>query len=134
MAAVRRGARTTRQGDLVRTQLGQAGGFRSAQAIFSDLRGRGEAVGLSTVYRHLQALADAGDADTLQTGEGEVLYRLCGAASRHHHHLVCRECGRTVEVEGRAVERWADQIAATHGFTEVDHLVELLGLCADHSR
>lgn len=124
--------RSTRQGDLVRGELATGEAFRSAQSVFSDLRTRGENVGLSTVYRHLQALADAGEADTLQTGDGEVLYRLCGESEgKHHHHLVCRVCGRTVEIEGRAVERWADKVASNHGFTDVDHTVELLGLCAE---
>jgi Fur family ferric uptake transcriptional regulator len=127
----RRRQRTTRQGGLVRDQLAAAEGFRSAQSVFSELRAKGEVVGLSTVYRHLQSLADDGDADTLQTPEGESLYRLCGQSSRHHHHLVCRVCGRTVEISGRGVERWAAQIAEENGFSEVDHTVELLGVCAD---
>jgi len=129
---VRRGRayRSTRQGDLVRTQLGAGEGFRSAQSVFSELRAQGETIGLSTVYRHLQTLADAGDADVLQTPEGEALYRLCGQTRPHHHHLVCRICGRTEEIEGAAVERWAAQVAHEHGFTDVDHTVELLGLCA----
>lgn len=121
--------RVTRQGGIVRDQLASGDGFRSAQTVFSELRAKGEAIGLSTVYRHLQALADEGDADTLQTAEGEALYRLCGQSSRHHHHLVCRLCGRTVEIEGRSVERWAAQVAADNGFSEVDHTVELLGVC-----
>ena len=127
----RRRQRTTRQGGLVRDQLAASDGFRSAQSVFSELRAKGEVVGLSTVYRHLQSLADDGEADTLQSAEGEALYRLCGQSSRHHHHhLVCRDCGRTVEIEGRGVERWAAQIADENGFSEVDHTVELLGVCA----
>ena len=83
------------------------------------------AVGLATVYRALQALADAGEVDVLRTDEGEAVYRRCSAG--HHHHLVCRECGRTVEVEGPAVERWADTVAAEHGFSDVAHTVEIFG-------
>lgn len=124
-----RGSRGTRQGGLVREQLAGAEGFRSAQSVYADLRAKGENVGLSTVYRHLQVLADDGDADTLQTADGEVLYRLCGQDRRHHHHLVCRRCGRTVEIEGPAVERWADRVAAEAGFTDVAHTIELLGTC-----
>jgi Fur family ferric uptake transcriptional regulator len=128
-------ARHTRQGSLVRAALDDADHFRSAQSIHADLRASGASVGLSTVYRHLQALAEAGEADTLQTPDGEVLYRVCGRGRRHHHHLVCRGCGRTVEVEGRSVERWAEQVAADNGFHDVDHVVELLGVCADcHQR
>jgi Fur family transcriptional regulator, ferric uptake regulator len=122
--------RTTRQGGVVRDTLAADDAFRSAQAVFGELRAKGETVGLSTVYRHLQNLADSGAADTLQTGDGEVLYRLCGESARHHHHLVCRECGATVEIEGRAMETWAAKVSAEHGFTDVDHTVELIGLCA----
>ncbi len=129
----RKRQRTTRQGELVRDQLGSADGFRSAQTVFSELRNGGAEIGLSTVYRHLQALVDSGDADTLQTPDGEALYRLCGQRTSHHHHLVCRVCGRTVEIEGRGVERWAGQVAQEHGFSDVDHTIELVGVCAQCS-
>jgi Fur family ferric uptake transcriptional regulator len=124
-------SRTTRQGGVVRDALAAADSFRSAQTVYSELRTRGESIGLSTVYRHLQSLVDAGAADTLQTGDGEILYRLCGESTRHHHHLVCRECGTTVEIEGRAIETWAAKMASEHGFSEVDHTVELIGLCSN---
>ena len=124
-------ARVTRQGGVVRDALAGDSSFRSAQAVYAELRARGETIGLSTVYRHLQGLVNAGVADTLQAGEGEVLYRLCGESGRHHHHLVCRSCGSTVEIEGRAIENWATKMAAEHGFSDVDHTVELIGLCAN---
>jgi Fur family ferric uptake transcriptional regulator len=122
-------ARTTRQGEAVQAALASSGGFRSAQDVYAELRHRGESVGLTTVYRHLSALAGSGALDVLHTSEGETLYRQCG--SGHHHHLVCRSCGRTVEVEGREIERWTQRIAAEQGFTEVDHTVEIFGTCAD---
>jgi Fur family ferric uptake transcriptional regulator len=124
-----RRSRATRQGGLVREQLAANDTFCSAQVVFAQLRSKGEVIGLSTVYRHLQALADSGDADTLQNAEGEALYRLCGNGERHHHHLVCRQCGRTQEIEGRGVERWAGEMANEYGFTEVNHTIELVGLC-----
>jgi Fur family ferric uptake transcriptional regulator len=63
--------------------------------------------------------------------DGESTYRLCGDASTtHHHHLVCRSCGKAVEIEGPAVETWADKVAAQNGFTDVNHTVEIFGLCA----
>lgn len=112
--------------------LSAAPGFCSAQDVYATLRAQGAAVGLSTVYRHLQALVDDGLVDVIHTPEGETTYRYCGRAGGqpHHHHLVCRACGRTVEVEGRAVETWAAGVAAKHGFSQVDHTLELFGLCA----
>jgi Fur family ferric uptake transcriptional regulator len=107
--------------------MDQVDGFRSAQDVHALLRAQGETVGLTTVYRTLQALADNGEIDVLRTDEGESVYRRCGTS--HHHHLVCRDCGRTLEVEGPAVERWAEQVAVTHGFSDVSHTVEVFGRC-----
>ena len=120
--------RATRQGAAVEGLLENSDGFRSAQDLHAELRRRGDGVGLTTVYRHLQTLVDLGRVDMLRTEEGEALYRRCGTA-HHHHHLVCRQCGRAVEVEGQAVERWAAAVAAEHGFTEVDHTLEVMGTC-----
>jgi Fur family ferric uptake transcriptional regulator len=105
--------------------------FRSAQDIHATLRERGHAVGLATVYRTLALMVAAGEVDTLVSDEGESMYRRCGA--EHHHHLVCRRCGRTVEIAGPGVERWARTVAEQHGFTEVSHQLELFGLCAQCS-
>ena len=103
--------------------------FRSAQEIHDLLRRAGDRVGLSTVYRTLQGMADAGQVDVLRAEDGEALYRRCSAT--HHHHLVCRSCGRTVEVDGPAVERWADRVAAEHGYADVSHTLEIFGTCRD---
>ena len=103
-------------------------GFWSAQQIHAELRLRGERIGLTTVYRQLQVLSEDGRVDTIRDAGGETLYRRCRSAT-HHHHLICRVCGTSVEVEGRAVEQWAEKVAAEAGFTAVDHTVELFGLC-----
>lgn len=121
--------RNTRQRAEVLALLDATDGFRSAQQLHAALRDRGVGVGLTTVYRTLQLLSDAGEVDQMRLPDGEQLYRRCGRTG-HHHHLVCRVCGRTVEVEGPAVERWAQQQAQRHGFTDVDHTLEILGTCA----
>ena len=120
--------RSTRQRAAVAAALAEVDEFRSAQDLHDMLRHRGDSVGLTTVYRTLQSLADAGEVDVLRTSDGEAVYRRC-STDDHHHHLVCRLCGKAVEVEGPAVERWADQIAAEHGFVDVAHTVEIFGTC-----
>ena len=122
------GVRTTRQRTAVAEVLSTVDGFRSAQELHDLLRKEGASVGLTTVYRHLQALADVGQIDRLRTDDGEAVYRRCPTAA-HHHHLVCRGCGRSVEVEGPEVEAWASAVASEHGFTEVSHTVEVFGTC-----
>jgi Fur family ferric uptake transcriptional regulator len=121
--------RNTRQRAEVLALLEGTEEFRSAQQLHAELRARGTGVGLTTVYRTLQLLADAGEVDQMRLPDGEQLYRRC-SRSQHHHHLVCRRCGRTVEVEGRAIELWATRVANQHGFIDVDHTVEIFGTCA----
>jgi Fur family ferric uptake transcriptional regulator len=121
--------RTTRQRSAVLAVLDDLERFRSAQEIHAELARRGDSVGLSTVYRALAALGADEETDTLLRDDGETLYRRCRAAS-HHHHLVCRACGATVEVDGPAVETWADKLAADHGYDEVSHTLEIFGRCA----
>jgi Fur family ferric uptake transcriptional regulator len=124
--------RNTWQREAVREALGESEGFVSAQSLHSSLRERGSSIGLATVYRALADLAVEGEADSLQQ-EGESLYRACTPGT-HHHHLICRNCGLTVEIEADAVEEWAKAIAAQHGFTQPNHIVDVFGLCADCSR
>lgn len=119
--------RPTRQRRAVADVLESFDDFRSAQEIHGLLTARGQTVGLATVYRTLQRLADADEVDVLRTEEGEAVYRRCSPT--HHHHLVCRTCGATVEVEGPAVERWTRAIADEHGYADLSHHLEIFGTC-----
>ncbi len=123
------GRRSTRQRTAVNEILGELEEFRTAQQLHDELRRQGNSIGLTTVYRTLQGLADTGDVDVIRTGDGEAAYRRCSTG--HHHHLVCRSCGRAVEVSGPAVEHWANAVAAEHGFRDVSHDLEIFGTCAN---
>ena len=119
--------RQTRQRVAVASILEDLDDFRSAQEIHESLRATGESVGLTTVYRSLQALADEGLVDVIVRTDGEAVYRRC--STHHHHHLVCRSCRTAIEVDAPSVESWASRIAEENGFTEVSHTVEVFGLC-----
>lgn len=119
--------RNTWQREAVRARLAEAKGFVSAQQLHGVLRHEGSTIGLATVYRNLAQLAEAGEADMLQSPEGENLFRSCSLG--HHHHLICRKCGDTRELKASVVEQWAQKVAAEHGFSEIDHIVDLFGVC-----
>jgi len=101
--------------------------FRSAQELHRALHDAGNGIGLTTVYRAMQQLVDSGDVDMITTGD-EKRYRRCRKGA-HHHHLVCRDCGTAREVRLPAVEEAADQLAADHGFTDIEHTLEIFGRC-----
>ena len=118
----------SRSNPRVLSTLERAGGFASAQEVYRLMQREGESIGLTTVYRSLQSLVSENIVDVLRRDDGEASCRLCGEA--HHHHLVCKSCGETVEIEGGAIEKWATKVAAEHGFREVGHSAEIFGLCS----
>ena len=119
--------RATRQRAAIADVLDNTDEFRSAQEIFAELRAAGDGVGLTTVYRTLQAMTLAGELDCISREDGEMVFRRC--STTHHHHLVCRECGRTQEIQGPSVELWASQVAQEHGYSDVSHTLEIFGTC-----
>ncbi|MBB1484762.1 transcriptional repressor [Tessaracoccus sp. MC1865] len=127
----RAGTRQTWQRAAVRDLMERVEEFRTAQQVHDLLRDDGAKVGLATVYRALQSMADSDEVDVLRTPEGELAYRAC--SSGHHHHLVCRSCGHSVEIQADEVEEWAALMARKHGFTDAGHELEIFGLCRDCS-
>ena len=132
MSQISNAARNTRQRGEVLALLREFDGFRTAQQLYLELRQRGAKVGLTTVYRTLQLLVDAGEVDATRLPGSEQGFRWC--SDEHHHHLVCRSCGTAVEVVGPAVERWAERVAAEHGYTDINHTIEIFGTCGNCAR
>ncbi|MSO25283.1 MAG: transcriptional repressor [Candidatus Planktophila sp.] len=118
----------TRSNPRVLSTLERAGGFASAQEVHTLMQREGESIGLTTVYRSLQSLLNDKIVDVLRRDDGEAIYRLCGDS--HHHHLICKKCGITVEIEGGAIEKWAKNVATENGFRDVGHSAELFGTCS----
>lgn len=121
--------RRTRQRAEIRDAVEASQAFATSQEIHDRLRHSGSTVGLATVYRALQAMAAGGEVDTIRTPDGQVAYRTCTPG--HHHHLVCRGCGKTVEIDLPGLESQTRAIAHEYGFAEIDHEVEFFGTCAD---
>lgn len=108
--------------------LHQRAGFTSAQELHEALEADGITIGLTTVYRTLHALDRSGRLDVVRERSGERLYRP-RPADGHRHYLVCRDCGLSTEVDAGVVERWAEKVAEVTGFAEIEHTVELTGVC-----
>lgn len=124
------GARNTRQRTAVVELMQDMDKFASAKSIYEKLEDRGEKVGLTTVYRTLQSLAEIEAVDVLHMASGETLYRAC-QTDAHHHHLVCTECGKAEEIAGGPVEKWAHDVAKQYGFEVTGHDAEIYGLCVE---
>ena len=121
--------RPTRQRTAVVEALARSEKPLTAQALHAQLSGDPRGPGLATVYRTLQALAQAGLARTFAAREGEQAYKLC--EPEHHHHLICDRCGSVVEIPSCEVEPWASSVAAKRGFVVRSHQADIHGLCAE---
>jgi len=91
-------------------------------------RRAGAAVDLSTVYRTLDALESLGMVEHVHLGHGAGAYHV-GPASGHHH-LVCENCGRTVDVPLGALQRAIEQVTAPLGFVPDSAHFAIVGRCA----
>ncbi|MEW2134704.1 transcriptional repressor [Streptomyces sp. NPDC005435] len=120
--------RSTRQRAAVLLVLRDAATFVSATELHAALTADGAAIGLTTVYRTLRVLERTGHVDVMRDKTGERLYRP-RPADGHRHYLVCRRCGHSRPVDADSVERWAESLTASTGFTEVEHTLELTGVC-----
>lgn len=120
--------RMTRQKQALATVLAEAEGFCSARELHARILASGASVGQATVYAQLRAMAEDGLVDTLRAGNGETLYRRCGL-DEHHHHLVCRSCGLSIELDVPEVEQLGQLVAEREGFSDLHHVLELSGIC-----
>lgn len=102
--------------------------YLSAAEIHGLLKKARSTVSLSTVYRTLDLLAAKGEASQRVDEHGEATYVTC--APTHHHHAICRKCGRVEEVACEAMERFAGELRVHHGFELDDHAMEFFGRCA----
>lgn len=121
------GLRVTRQRMAVLELLRERSEALSAQEVYLEFRSGGESIGLSTVYRALMSLEEAGLLDTLQR-EGEQAFRYC--SPKHHHHLICTECNEVRELEAALVEEWVEKVSQTHAFDVTGHRADIYGRCS----
>jgi Fur family ferric uptake transcriptional regulator len=120
--------RNTWQKTAVLEQLSNTAEFVSAQELHQKISQSGKKLGLTTVYRALTEMVEQGTADSLSISDGEMRYRIC--TPEHHHHLICRVCGKTVEFDLPGFEELALEVAKANGFTELSHEIELFGVCS----
>lgn len=129
LSAAKPEVRNTKQRRIVTATLADLDDFMSAQDLHQLMLSRNESVSLATTYRILQSMAANNELDVIRTDEGELVYRRC-EADHHHHHLLCRSCGKAVELEAPEVEEWAHAMAERYGFVDLNHTVEISGLCS----
>ena len=103
----------------------------SAQDIHERLRKARRPVGIASVYRALETLADLRLVKRVEAGDGVARFEQAPAGGDHHHHLVCRDCGKVEAFTDSRLERAIDRVAGGLGYAVDEHEVVLVGACAD---
>ena len=126
----RRGLRrTSARAEVIAAALEREQPFTAAELV-DDLAERG--AGRATVFRTLDLLVRTGVLARIHGVErGARCFRYTPCAPQHHHHLICRACGRVDELPEPSLERRLRQLAAERGFRAVAHTVEIEGVCGD---
>jgi len=122
-----KGMKNTRQRDAVAEVFFSTNGHISAEELYLKVAKAHPSIGLTTVYRTLKLLTEAGLAKERRFSEQGVYEK--AEADKHHDHLICTRCGRILEFKEPSIEMMQEDVARRYGFVVVDHKMELYGLC-----
>jgi Fur family ferric uptake transcriptional regulator len=103
---------------------------RTPEQVWRQLRRKLGALGLPTIYRILEELVSIGILTRVEWPDRNLRYAPCHAEhGRHHHHVVCTECGRVGEVKACTVDEQKRAIERASGFRVLSHRLQIEGLC-----
>jgi Fur family transcriptional regulator, ferric uptake regulator len=120
---------STRPRELIANVLHRQRRFLTAGDIQNELDQTDTKVALSTIYRTLEHLKLRGDVAARVDASGEAAYIYC-EPDHHHHHAICRVCGRVEDVDCTAMEQFAQSVRDASGFELDGHDIEFSGTCA----
>ena len=108
--------------------IGEQRGHFTAAGLMAEARREHVRVGRATVFRTLDLLTEIDALERLDLPSGEHAYVAC-EPEQHHHHVICRSCGKSVDVEDSGLQSVVREIASRSGYRIDSHRLELYGLC-----
>lgn len=115
---------------IIKVFLDNAEHHLSAEDAYAIVKQQHPEIGLATVYRTLDLLADLEVLRKVNFGDGKTRYEISTLEAEHqHHHLICLECGKVMEFEDDLLESLEAAIGKKTGFNIVDHQVKFFGFC-----
>ncbi len=123
-----KGLKSTKQRDTILDCFLSCDQHLSTEELYLKIKKNSPGIGFATVYRTLKLFAESGIAREIQFGDGQTRYEHL-QAGEHHDHLVCKRCGAIVEFENETIEKLQSEVARDHGFTIINHKLELYGIC-----
>ena len=129
----KKGLKRTTQRDLILDIFLRTEAHLSSEDLYRLVKQEDPSIGQTTVYRTLKLLAEAGLAREVRFGDGVTHYEH-NYKHQHHDHMICSECGRIIEFFSAELEAIQDAMAAKHHFEVTQHLLRIIGVCAECRR
>jgi Fur family ferric uptake transcriptional regulator len=112
---------------LIYQELSAAEGPLTPQEVYQCLLKKKRKIGLTSIYRSLDLFESLGMVFKI-IGETNIKYKLCGIKA-HHHHIICKACGRVVELDFCDISKWSNKVTESTGFVVTDHQLSFYGYC-----
>ena len=129
----KQGLKRTAQRDLILEVFLRTEEHLSSEDLYRLVKQEDASIGHTTVYRTLKLLTDAGLAREVRFGDGRAHYEH-NYKHQHHDHMICSECGKVIEFFSAELEAIQDAMAARHRFEITQHLLRIIGICAECRR
>jgi Fur family ferric uptake transcriptional regulator len=129
----KKGLKRTSQRELILDVFLRTEQHLSSEDLYQLVKKQDPTVGQTTVYRTLKLLSEAGLAREVRFGDGRTHYEH-NYKHQHHDHMICSECGKIIEFYSAELEALQDQMAAKHKFEVTQHLLRIIGICAECRR
>ena len=121
---------TPQRRSIVDTIIENEGEHLTAEEIYDQVKKKCPEIGLATVYRTILLLEDIGIVSRLHLNDGCSRYELVHSDEEHrHHHLVCNQCNKVIEVEDDLLEELESGIEEKYKFKILDHALKFYGIC-----
>jgi Fur family ferric uptake transcriptional regulator len=129
----KKGLKRTAQRDLILDVFLRTERHLSNEDLYRLVKEEDSSIGQTTVYRTLKLLSEAGLAREVRFGDGRTHYEH-NYKHEHHDHMICSECGKIIEFYSAELEALQDAMAAKHRFEVTQHLLRIIGICAECRR
>jgi len=124
-----KGLRNTPQRDMILDAFLEADRHITAEELLERVRKKDPEVGYATVHRNLRLMCECGLADEIKIGRQKTRFEQ-KFGHDHHDHLICKKCGRFIEVHDDEIEKMQEKLAEANNFMPLSHKLEIYGICS----
>jgi Fur family ferric uptake transcriptional regulator len=121
---------TSQRRDILEVLIENQHNHFSADKLLSKVREINSDIGLATIYRNLELFCKLGITIQMDFDSSYKYYEL-NLDENHHHHLICIRCGKIIEFNDQALEKFENELESEYNFSIMNHRIKFHGLCQE---